>query len=68
MRSTLLRIDTRYVLGVLQSRRHQFIGVLAGCVGITLLALFLIMPVYSASAELMIEVRRNNVSEVNAVL
>ncbi len=68
MRSTLLRIDTRYVLGVLQSRRHQFIGVLAGCVGITLLALFLIVPVYSASAELMIEVRRNNVSEVNAVL
>lgn len=68
MRAALLRIDTRYVLGVLQSRRRQFIGVLAGCVGVTLLALFFIVPVYSATAELMIEVRRNNVSEVNAVL
>lgn len=68
MRATLLRLDTRYVLDVLKSRRRQFVGVLAGCLGITLLALFLIVPVYSASAELMIEVRRNNVSEVNAVL
>jgi succinoglycan biosynthesis transport protein ExoP len=68
MRTALLRIDTRYLLGVLQSRRRQFAAVLAGCVGVTLLALFLIVPVYSATAELMIEVRRNNVSEVNAVL
>lgn len=68
MRSTLLRIDARYIVGVLQSRRLQFMGVLGGCVGVTLLALFLIVPVYSATAELMIEVRRNNVSEVNAVL
>jgi capsular exopolysaccharide synthesis family protein len=68
MRTALVRIDTRYLLGVLQSRRRQFIAVLAGCVGVTLLALFLIVPVYSATAELMIEVRRNNVSEVNAVL
>ncbi len=68
MRTALMRIDTAYVMGVLASRKRQFLGVLAACVGVTILTLLFIVPVYSATAELMIEVRRNNVSEVNAVL
>ena len=68
MRRSLLRFDSAYFLGVLSSRRNQFLGVLGGCVAATLLALFLIVPLYTATAELMLEVRRNNVAEVNSVL
>lgn len=68
MRTALLRFDRAYFVGVLSSRRRQFLGVLAGCIAVTLAALFLIVPLYTATAELMIEVRRNNVAEVNSVL
>jgi capsular exopolysaccharide synthesis family protein len=68
MRRSLLRFDAAYFLGVLASRRNQFLGVLGGCVAATVVALFLIVPLYTATAELMIEVRRNNVAEVNSVL
>lgn len=68
MPSGLRRIDSRQILAVVKSRRVQFFSVLGAGLAATTLALMLIVPVYTATAELMIEVRRNNVAEVNSVL
>lgn len=61
-------LDVSTILSVLQARKAIIIGTVAAVLALTLLALAVIVPVYSASAVMMLDARKNSVADVNSVL
>src|SRR5436309_1293265 len=56
------------LLHVMRARRRLILGVAAVCVALTAVVLMLLPTLYSASAVVMLEQRKNNVADVSSVL
>ncbi len=56
------------LLHVVRARRRLILGVAAVCVALTAIVLMLLPTLYSASAVVMLEQRKNNVADVSSVL
>lgn len=60
--------DVMAVLRILRARKGVILGAVGAVLGLTLLSLLFIVPTYSATAVLMLDQRKNAVTDVNAVL
>lgn len=61
-------IDIGQLINILNRQRHVILAVTGLVIGITLLAIFQIKPVYESSAQVMIDARQNRVVDVEAVM
>jgi uncharacterized protein involved in exopolysaccharide biosynthesis len=62
------RFQATDLLRVVRSRARLILGVAAACLALTAIVLMLLPTLYSASAVVMLEQRKNNVADVSSVL